>query len=307
MNDGLSQLLLRLSVSSTVYCRAAMTAPWGFKVPAVGVPAFHLMAGGSAWLEVVGLRRQVQLSGGDLVILPGGDAHAVRDRPTSPVRWLNEIVETTPAVGGWVHHGGYGPGTSMLCGGFAIERIAAPQVVEALPRLVHLHGGERSAPDWLAGLIRMIAAEMASGGPGSEAVVARLTDALLAQALRQCLLDSTSAAHAPPDAIADPQVARALRLLREHPDRPWTVAGLASAVSMSRSAFAERFRGSVGETPIRHLARLRLHRAAEYLRTTRSGLREIARLTGYDSEVSLSRAFRRQFGASPGAFRQSGR
>ena len=86
-----------------------------------------------------------------------------------------------------------------------------------------------------------------------------------------------------------------------------TVAGLASAVSMSRSAFAERFRGSGGETPIRHLARLRLHRAAEYLRTTRSGLREIARLTGYDSEVSLSKAFRRQFGASPGAFRQSGR
>src|SRR5438270_5406764 len=218
-----------------------MTAPWGFKVPAVGVPAFHLMAGGSGWLEVVGLRRQVQLSGGDLVILPGGDAHAVRDRPTSPVRWLNEIVETTPAIGGWVHHGGDGPATSMLCGGFAIERIAAPQVGEALPRLVHLHGGERSAPDWLAGLIRMIAAEMASGGPGSEAVVARLTDALLAQALRQCLLDSDRVSGAA-STVGDPEVARALRLIREHPDRAWSMPEMAAAVAMSRSAFADRFR-----------------------------------------------------------------
>jgi hypothetical protein len=31
-SDGLSQLLLRLTVNSTLYCLSAMTAPWGFKV-----------------------------------------------------------------------------------------------------------------------------------------------------------------------------------------------------------------------------------------------------------------------------------
>jgi transcriptional regulator GlxA family with amidase domain len=139
---------------------------------------------------------------------------------------------------------------------------------------------------------------------GSEAVVARLTDALLAQALRQCLLESTAAQQAPVGAITDQRLARALRLIREHPERPWTVGSLATAAAMSRSAFAEEFRTAVGESPMRHLARYRLNRAAEYLRTTKSGLREIARLTGYQSEVSLSKAFHRQFGASPGAFRR---
>ena len=33
--------------------------------------------------------------------------------------------------------------------------------------------------------------------------------------------------------------------------------------------------------------------------------REIARLTGYESEVSVSKAFRRQFGIAPGAYRKS--
>lgn len=74
---------------------------------------------------------------------------------------------------------------------------------------------------------------------------------------------------------------------------------------LTRSAFAERFRGATGETPIQSLTRYRLERAAEYLRTTNAGIREIARITGYDSEVSISKAFRRQFGTSPGAYRKA--
>ncbi|TMB62193.1 MAG: AraC family transcriptional regulator, partial [Chloroflexi bacterium] len=153
-------------------------------------------------------------------------------------------------------------------------------------------------------LIRMIAVEMASTGPGSEAVVTRLTDALLAQALRQCLVDADRAAGGS-TAVSDPQIARALRLIREHPDRQWTVPKMAAAVSLSRSAFAERFRAATGETPMQNLTRFRMARAAEYLRGSMAGIREIARATGYDSEVSVSKAFRRQFGTSPGSYRKA--
>ena len=93
--------------------------------------------------------------------------------------------------------------------------------------------------------------------------------------------------------------------MRGHPEHPWTVPELAAAVSMSRSTFAERFRAAMGETPMQHLTRFRMARAAEYLRDTKAGIREIARLTGYDSEVSVSKAFRRQFGVAPGVYRKS--
>ena len=147
----------------------------------------------------------------------------------------------------------------------------------------------------------MISVEMATNGPGAEAIVTRLTDALLAQALRGNLLETHRAKIGP---VSDPQVARALRLIRERPDERWSVPRMAAAVGLSRSAFAERFRAVTGETPIRSLTRYRLSRAATYLRTTNAGIREIARRTGYDSEVSISKAFRRQYGTSPGAYRR---
>ncbi|HYU63911.1 MAG TPA: AraC family transcriptional regulator [Verrucomicrobiae bacterium] len=302
--DGLSELLLRLTVSSTVYC-FFMSSPWGFKVPQRRVPAFHIMTSGGGWMEIDGQPQAVRLSSGDLVILPRGDGHLVRDSPkTSALPWLGDVLEDTPPVYGRLALGGGGRRSELLCGGFAIDPVAGRQLLGVLPTLIHLRGSEGLAPEWLVGLIRMIATEMAASGPGSEAVVTRLTDALLAQAIRHSLVevDRTLDQAA---AYSDPQIAKALRLMRGHPEHPWTVPELAAAVSMSRSTFAERFRAAMAETPMQHLTRFRMARAAEYLRDTKAGIREIARLTGYDSEVSVSKAFRRQFGVAPGVYRKS--
>src|ERR1051326_874732 len=302
-SDGLSQLLLRLTVNSTLYCLSAMTAPWGFKVAARSGPAFHLLTSGCAWLEVDGWLEPVRVSAGDLVILPRGEAHVMRDSKPSAVLWLDRILDETPAVNGRLSHGGGGQPSELLCGGFVVEQLTARPLLEALPTIVHLRGSGGHAPEWLASLIRMISVEMASSGPGSEAVVTRLTDALLAQALRQCIVDADRASGGS-TAVSDPLIARALRLIREQPERAWTVPRMATAVSMSRSTFADRFRAATGETPMQHLTRYRMARAAEYLRGTSVGIREIARLVGYDSEVSVTKAFRRQFGTSPGAYRK---
>jgi AraC-like DNA-binding protein len=302
--DGLSQLLLRLTVTSTVYCLSHMTSPWGFKVAARPRPAFHLLTSGGAWLEVEGHAEQFRLNAGDLVILPRGEGHMVRDSPKSAVRWLDNILEDTPPVDGRLAYGGGGERSELLCGGFAVDQLTGRPLLEALPTVVLLRGSEGRAPEWLVGLIRMIASEMASTRAGSEAVVTRLTDALLAQALRECLIDADRAL-GNTSAVSDARIARSLRLVRDHPDQHWTVPRMASAVSMSRSAFTERFREATGETPMQHLTRYRMSRAAEYLRGSDAGVREIARLTGYESEVSVTKAFKRQFGMSPGAYRKA--
>lgn len=303
--DGLSELLLRLTVNSTVFC-FFMSSPWGFKVAARPAPAFHLLTAGGGWLEVEGQREAIRMSAGDLVILPRGEGHMVHDspRPPSSLPFLESILNETPPVDGRLNLGGTGHRSELLCGGFAVDPIAGRRLLDALPTVVHLRGSEGLSPEWLVGLIRMIATEMASTGPGSEAVVTRLTDALIAQALRHSLVQADSSLNQAA-AFTDPQIARALRLMRDHPDHSWTVPEMAAAVSMSRSAFAERFRSAMGETPMQHLTRYRMARAAEYLRSSHVGLSEIARLTGYESEVSISRAFRRQFGIAPGAYRKA--
>jgi AraC-like DNA-binding protein len=300
--DGLSQLLLRVTVSSTVYCLSEMTAPWGFRVASRPIPAFHLLTSGSAWLEVEGRSGGVRIVAGDLIVLPRGTGHQVRDTRESRVQWLDDILAERPPVNGRLKHGGGGERAELICGGFAIDQVMARPLLESLPQVIHLRGHQGRAPEWLAGLIRMISVEMASDKPGAEAVVSHLSDALLAQALREPML---AASEAMPSALGDSKVARALRLIREHPEEPWTVPRLASEVGLSRAAFAKRFRALTGETPIRSLTRLRLSRAANYLASTDAGLGEIARRTGYDSEASISKAFRRHFGTSPRHYRKS--
>jgi AraC-like DNA-binding protein len=72
---------------------------------------------------------------------------------------------------------------------------------------------------------------------------------------------------------------------------------------MSRSAFAARFRALTGDSPMRHVTRCRLARAARWLRTTDATLAEVASNAGYDSEFAFSRAFRRELGVPPGVYR----
>ncbi|MBV9597840.1 MAG: helix-turn-helix transcriptional regulator [Chloroflexi bacterium] len=161
----------------------------------------------------------------------------------------------TPSVNGRLSHGGDGERSELLCGGFVVEQLTAQALLEALPS-VDLRGSGGHAPEWLSSLVRMISVEMASSGPGSEAIVTRLTDALLAHALRQCIIEADRASSGA-TAVSDPLIGRALRLIREQPERPWTVPRLAAAVSVSRSTFADRFRAATGETPMQHLTRYR--------------------------------------------------
>jgi AraC-like DNA-binding protein len=91
--------------------------------------------------------------------------------------------------------------------------------------------------------------------------------------------------------------------LHRKPARAWTVASLASAVGMSRSPFAARFTALVGDAPLAYLTRWRMHLAAGDVLDGGSTIREIAERVGYEAEASFSKAFKRQFGMSPRAYR----
>src|SRR6266478_3658773 len=122
--------------------------------------------------------------------------------------------------------------------------------------------------------------------------------------LRRCSSSKSTANPSWLRALTDPQIGEALRQMHAEPGRPWTVAGLARTVSMSRSAFADRFRELVGETPLDHLTRWRMVRAANMMRANRPmKLAAIASAVGYESESSFGKTFRRVMGISPGKYR----
>src|SRR3546814_4769806 len=72
---------------------------------------------------------------------------------------------------------------------------------------------------------------------------------------------------------------------------------------MSRTLFATMFVESTGETPARYLTRLRMERARDLLQRSQLSLAMVAHRMGYGTDVEFARAFKRQFGISPGRCR----
>src|SRR5262249_21735800 len=152
---------------------------------------------------------------------------------------------------------------------------------------------------------RLMAAEAAELRPGGEAVITRLGDILVIQAIR-AWMDSDPAAHTGwLGALQDPQIGRAISLIHRDPARDWTVASLADELAMSRSAFSARFTELVGEPVMRYVARWRMHVAVDALQEEGATVGELADRLGYRSEAAFSRAFKRVIGRSPGEVRRS--
>ena len=90
-------------------------------------------------------------------------------------------------------------------------------------------------------------------------MITRLADILVIQAIRAWIARDPSARTGWLGALRDKQIGRAIALIHRDPGRAWTVASLASAVGMSRSAFAARFTELVGEPAMHYTALAKMH------------------------------------------------
>jgi len=135
-------------------------------------------------------------------------------------------------------------------------------------------------------------------------VLAKLSELLFVEAVRRYV------AGLPPErtgwlaGLRDPAVGRALSLMHARLDKDWTTDGLAREVYASRSAFAERFTTLIGVPPMRYLLNWRMQVAMQKLRETRESVAQVAFAVGYESEAAFSRAFHREVGQPPAAWRR---
>ena len=79
----------------------------------------------------------------------------------------------------------------------------------------------------------------------------------------------------------------------------WTIEAMADTVGMSARTFQRRFTAAIGMTPVRYLSGLRLERACELIERTRASLKDVARRSGFGSEVNMKNAFMRRLGVLP--------
>jgi AraC-like DNA-binding protein len=305
-SDPLGEALHFLRMNGAYYCRSELTARWGLTLPATpGYLWFHVVTAGRLWLETGDDdTRWIQL--GDLALVPHGQGHVLRSEQGAPAPGIldleREVVSDRYEI---LRHGEGGAPTSLICGAVRFEHPAAGNLLEILPSTVHIEAARSPRLEWMQSVLRLMASEAAELRPGGEAVITRLGDILVIQAIRAWMESDPAAQRGWLGALQDPQIGRAISLIHRDPARNWTVASLADELPMSRSAFAARFTELVGEPVMSYVARWRMDLAVAALKDEGATVGQLADRLGYRSEAAFSRAFKRVIGVSPGAVRRS--
>jgi AraC-like DNA-binding protein len=289
-----------MHLECSVTARLEAAAPWGVRFCNT-YPRFGFVVRGACWIEIDGVRGAQALSAGDGFVLTRGRAFVLRDAPGSKVLRCEDLVRGRE--GETISVGGEGARTAVVTGTLGFDPVASAPLLEVLPELLHLRADEDEG-GLLRATLELLATETAGDRLGRGQVCARLGEILFIQAVRRFAARRQEGGICWLSALADPHVGAALRAMHADLRRPWTVEDLARAAGASRSAFALRFHQLVGETPLAHLARWRMHSASCQLRTGALGLGEIAEQVGYESEAAFSRAFKRIVGRAPGAVRR---
>ena len=314
--DLLSDVLRTVRLTGAVYFDFELSSPWVAEAPpsrqiagivmpgAQRVIEYHLVARGTCWGHAVG-QEPMRLREGDLILFPQGDAHVLSSAPG--MRAQPDMVSfarpATP-LPMFFELGGCGADRArIVCCFLGCDERPYNPLLSALPAVIHLPAaGPGVATGWLATLLRRAAAEARGAHPGGENVLARLSELIFVETIREYLETRPAAQTGWLSGLMDPVVGQALAALHRGAGEPWTVERLARAVGVSRSVLAARFTAMVGKPPMQYLASWRMQLASRLL-TQGVHVAAIASEVGYESEAAFSRAFKKLVGQTPAGWR----
>ena len=319
--DALSDVLKSVRLEGAVYLNAEFTAPWCIRAKfglasvrarlagAEHVVFFHFLTEGSCKVRLADSAETLDVVAGDLVLFAREDKHLMgSDLHLAPVEAASLVDADAAADADLIQmrHGGGGAATRFVCGYLACSRSLFRPLLEALPRVLRIPIGDGPAAALLRELLRVGVRESSALRPGAGSMLAKLSELMFVEAMRRYVENLPPEGKGWLAGVRDAQIGRALALLHGEPGKPWTVDELAREVALSRSALAERFAALVGEPPIQYLMRWRLALAAQTLRSSGEVIARVAERSGYESEAAFTRAFKREFGMPPAAWRKAG-
>ncbi len=314
--DAFSEILSGVKLNGAVFFSAEFSAPWGFSSPGSNAMAatlglgaahlvlYHLVIDGGAVVDLAD-EQSIELQPGDIVIFPHGDPHHMSSGRGAKLPFPNYGItakikarDLTP-----LHAGGGGNTSRFVCGYMTCDPYLSRPILNGLPPVFKVNIRTDRSGHWIENSILHLVEEAASGRVGSEAMLAKLSEALFVDTLRRYVAALPEKQTGWLAGTRDPIVGKSLGLLHSRVAHPWTIADLADQVGISRSALVERFTRYLSEPPIAYLTRWRLQLAARSLERTSRGVAEIAADVGYESEAAFNRAFKREFGKPPGRYR----
>jgi len=310
--EVLSSVLSAMKLSGSVFLEAEFSRPWCiasrlepedcaeyFPEPA-HVISYHYVIAGTCYCAVES-EPPVEVRAGQIVMVPRNEKHFMGDRLTNQPAPAKDLMQ--PGEDGGLARIVWGGGGEItrLCCGFLGTITPINAFLLSLPRVMVVDISRGEAGEWMASSIRFAMSQAPSRSPE---MLGRLSELLFVEAVKQFVEEMPEDHVGWLGGLRDPYVGKALALMHECPAEAWTMDTLSKEVGLSRSALADRFGILLGEPPMRYLARHRMNVAANLLREGRQNASNIAYAVGFNSEAAFNRAFKKEFGVPPGAWRK---
>lgn len=291
MIDPLAEIVSLLQPQAAYTKRACANGGWRVQRSETGQPFYCLILQGCVQLKMKG-HLPIMLEQGDFVLIPAAwDFYMSSSEPPA-----DNAPETTPQMLApgefWIGDQKQPAEVETLIGYCQFGAPDAGLIVSLLPQFVHVRGEVR-----LTMLVQLVMDEYRAQRPARHVVIERLLELLLIEALRSAPFCNASLGVM--GGLSDERLAAAIRAIHARPAHSWTVAELAKAAALSRSAFFVRFRETVGVAPMVYLLTWRMALAKNLLSNKSMTVAEIAERVGYRSASAFSVAFRRYTGLSP--------
>ncbi len=306
-SDLVSELLSGMRLRGVQYRRIQAGPEFGFRFDArPGHAYFHYLAVGNALLRSADGASH-NLSAGSAILIPRGEEHALMSDRSVLVQHIDSFataslgdnvsgVDTCPS-------NSTTPGAILFYGCMEFDLGGMQGLGRLMPPFM-LADAQNSRYPGLAPIFTSMKNEICSGRIGFAGILARLAEVMAAMIVRgwiECGCNDTSGLVA---ALRDPRLARAILALHRQPGRDWSVEELAAECNISRSVFAGRFQSTIGISPLRYAAELRMRLASQWLTRDRLTIDTVAHRLGYTSQAAFSRAYKRVIGHPPGVSRQ---
>jgi len=306
--DTLTDVLLGLRLDGVEYGRCLMHAPWAVAFPAQRTARFHFVARGGCWLRTP-YTDWVQLKPGDAVLLPRGSFHVLASSPEVPSVDIDSLARVAVSENIYLVRG---DGTQadaaaadvMFCGAMRFNLDPLHPLIAMMPEVMRagdLAQRDPTVPVLLEAMEREVALERI----GACGILARMADVLAASIIRAWVECGCSDATGWIAAVRCPKIGKVIAAIHADPERDWDVPALADLMGASRSSFAQAFTQTMGESPAKYVAKVKMFQARHWIAQEGMRIATVANRLGYESEASFSRAFKRITGHPPSTARSA--
>ncbi|MDN5211091.1 AraC family transcriptional regulator [Fulvivirgaceae bacterium BMA12] len=296
MEDFVSDVLSKINIDSAVYFKYCFYAPWGMGIPKGNKAQFHMVVKGRCWLLRPN-KNPLPVSQGDVIVFPHGGAHELKSDFEVESMPGGEVVNCI--VNGEEPFQGSEDNCTLICGHFALDHDIRHPIIQNLPDCLIINGESYGRFDLLRNIAENLIEELNEQKPGYQLVTLRLADILLISVIRHYYLKNDRQINF----LKDPIIYEALNIMHANLAVNWNIEKIIKELGISRTLFIEKFKKTMGETPIKYLSRWKLNEARSYLKSSSEPIHQIGYAVGYQSEAAFIRAFKKEFAISPHKFR----